>query len=1107
MALQELTRRLENALDLLRHRVEEAWTTAIAFDCSSEVKKIITFAVDKKGIMTLSNLCEMFESRAELAPRLSKLSAELLEDVVRPMLEPVRESTCAWICLQERQEEIESVVLRKVSSRAPHEAAASTLQSLNALLSCLAASLFGHQQAQRCQQIFSHEFLPALIDTCIAYLQSQMPSHLVTTQYEGTFSVLEQLASAARGVHENLDRNFNLANDLISQSEMDVSHSVSYNPKRLLEWANSVRIRFLSLLADEGRLSARTLLVSENAEMGGWKASQVEFEAEVDVSEVAAEEQNLRRHGTLRSGRESRGSLETEDHFRPKDDAGERSSESPQLPMGPSLAFPLSSRSSTQSSSGSKGKGRLGGVRIVKPHHQLGSGPVPEVNDDALWGFDEGMDASLSSRPTPSPNEPSLDTSRPSSNLIEKSSSLAVEDDAWFAEEGNETFIDPEGGLSARTKRTPASKARGEILPTDESLMCFGEQEEQEEVDVDEDAWGLSTEERRQLAEKGAIRVPSTMSITHVAQGAKDHNKTIEDSAEEPTKTGQDNAVARTGKGEDGSADTVVSDREEGEGGPSMSQMCTSAQRNPSLPSFDPAMLENISWSSRDSLLRDEGMQDHKDEDEDNDAWAFSKTEHPSTRGEEHRNPGEAVGSANAMKKHETSSSLAELETPISSACDASAETLIPVKEDDDVKLTRATETKRTEEALSKTNLGTTYNEEEVQESRQWQHQIQADQTHMAVSKSSRAAPSSSSSDTHDQDGSDPWGDLDCISIPMSLPVSSDGESGDDIAGPQSRSEEGTSRKDTTHAILDVKTFAPRATNNSKGLNTVEEPSEEEWSWNDDEQDRRGVLSETHLSGPKPSLPTFRRERRLESGADLDATESSLIIGKRDMPSTTRSITPRRSSGANLATPKLIETVKGSVTRSTHSNASPDDSSNASKEAMHISTGLDSSIETHENEKKIGSTNSSLTSNLLWSDVKTEMCTISQRSIDLIRLCNRLLEDYLRWTSLEQDSDASPLLAALVDISDLHRAIMPVSHADTLANVPSLAMQFANDCLYIAKEFAKMRQRLKIQGCQSDTLFHLERQEMLTMLVGRRSFDAQMVSPVASTRLVFWNSV
>ncbi|UZJ53238.1 hypothetical protein CBS101457_002558 [Exobasidium rhododendri] len=129
-----------------------------------------------------------------------------------------------------------------------------------------------------------------------------------------------------------------------------------------------------------------------------------------------------------------------------------------------------------------------------------------------------------------------------------------------------------------------------------------------------------------------------------------------------------------------------------------------------------------------------------------------------------------------------------------------------------------------------------------------------------------------------------------------------------------------------------------------------------------------------------------------------------------------------------------------------------------------------------------------------------EGCVISQRSASLISLIEEVLGDIEAIHSEGQSEalDIDYLIFALNDIMDMHRALLPVGHADTLANVPSLAMQFANDCSYIGKEFQRLQARWEPiqnqrQGGSSSHFVDFKMQAQLTLALGRRTFDSQLL--------------
>jgi hypothetical protein len=126
-----------------------------------------------------------------------------------------------------------------------------------------------------------------------------------------------------------------------------------------------------------------------------------------------------------------------------------------------------------------------------------------------------------------------------------------------------------------------------------------------------------------------------------------------------------------------------------------------------------------------------------------------------------------------------------------------------------------------------------------------------------------------------------------------------------------------------------------------------------------------------------------------------------------------------------------------------------------------------------------------------------EKCVISKRSMTLIEVIQAVLGDIeaVLEENMGEVLKTSYLINALNDVLDMHRGLLPVGHADTLASVPSLAMQFANDCLYIGKELKVMRKRWDaIQSrLSSEEKLDFDQQAELTISLGRRSYDGQLL--------------
>lgn len=131
---------------------------------------------------------------------------------------------------------------------------------------------------------------------------------------------------------------------------------------------------------------------------------------------------------------------------------------------------------------------------------------------------------------------------------------------------------------------------------------------------------------------------------------------------------------------------------------------------------------------------------------------------------------------------------------------------------------------------------------------------------------------------------------------------------------------------------------------------------------------------------------------------------------------------------------------------------------------------------------------------------RKEKAIISQRSVDLIELIKDVFSDIEAIVD-EGHNELLPtsyLINTINDVLDMHRALLPVGHAETLATVPSLGMQFANDCKYISKELMDMQVLwksilVKIGHNDGNVILDLGKQAQLTMELGKRSFDGQLL--------------
>ncbi|SNX87452.1 uncharacterized protein MEPE_06162 [Melanopsichium pennsylvanicum] len=196
------------------------------------------------------------------------------------------------------------------------------------------------------------------------------------------------------------------------------------------------------------------------------------------------------------------------------------------------------------------------------------------------------------------------------------------------------------------------------------------------------------------------------------------------------------------------------------------------------------------------------------------------------------------------------------------------------------------------------------------------------------------------------------------------------------------------------------------------------------------------------------------------------------------------------------------------------------------------SMGIPAPVETHRNQPSVTSSRSVSMDSKAHSGTPTnkpaklskpvpeppalskEECSISQRSFDLVNLASSSMNKVISLLRGETHSDASiddveALSGTVFKIFELHRALMPVAHGEALRDVPSLAMQFFNDCEYLARELNRL---ITCQGgtitttwlssgdadgakrWESKELPKLEEEAALTRDLGQRWFEAQMTA-------------
>jgi len=140
---------------------------------------------------------------------------------------------------------------------------------------------------------------------------------------------------------------------------------------------------------------------------------------------------------------------------------------------------------------------------------------------------------------------------------------------------------------------------------------------------------------------------------------------------------------------------------------------------------------------------------------------------------------------------------------------------------------------------------------------------------------------------------------------------------------------------------------------------------------------------------------------------------------------------------------------------------------------------------------------------------RMETCKISKRSRELVELARQSLADAIILArAQDQAGDAPvgnpiPLLLATRDIFSLHSALLPTVHAKVLDNVPSLAMQFANDCQYLSKEMFELHEQITtnpdlgplLQSTSREVSdLDLSKEAMRHLLLGKQTFESQMAT-------------
>ena len=292
----------------------------------------------------------------------------------------------------------------------------------------------------------------------------------------------------------------------------------------------------------------------------------------------------------------------------------------------------------------------------------------------------------------------------------------------------------------------------------------------------------------------------------------------------------------------------------------------------------------------------------------------------------------------------------------------------------------------------------------------------------------------------------------------------------------------------------------------------------EAWGWEDDD-DNDDPVSSVAIQPTVPARPGSAASSTKSSTAERGRTSTELLT---DVKATrTRTESPRSVASPALrqAALRSASTAAGAVGTVQKGSSAMSRTSSSSSQQRPTSSGSPATVNSRSSraptqpvKSEVGGLEAmSKAPESASTQPLKEACCISKRSVELLRLANELLDDGLGLIEREVggnsgDIKLSPdvVLGSVNEMFELHRALMPVAHGQVLREVPSLAMQFFNDCEYLSRELeaiVKDRTQALYKAYGSSTgadaskqvLNKLQQQAELTKALGQRSFEAQMV--------------
>lgn len=456
-AIQQLGQRLNLLIKQVEQVIQESWHDCLRIGFSEDEGQASATVAPQSSVevggrqaqLTLANLLALLQDRAELIPLLNRFSNDLLRNIITPLLTiPQTTTSSSW-------KDVSSNGSWQASLKGGDAKPESALQAISALLLYLNEHFF--QIAGRLESLgklqfeFSRIVIPATVPLIIKYLKSLLPKSLQKPIQQETLGSLSAVSKIAIAVHASLKDNNYLIGGLEEEGE------------ELLDFAHNTGRYFLRHLAMISRSQARDMLLKEMN--GGWEGVKVEMEVEViqppqPIAKVEPEQVRIPN---------PKEEAEDED-WSAWDDAGAQGEshlsvanvkKAAGLDVKPTrVTSALSQRSASPASITSnrakQKKSALGGVRVVKPQDQLGSGPFPDESlDESSWGFDEGEQSNAT---------------QSSSSKIPNSAQVSMsvaddEEDAWFQEE---PLQQPSDTSAAHTSKSASNSIVSAPPPIDD---------------------------------------------------------------------------------------------------------------------------------------------------------------------------------------------------------------------------------------------------------------------------------------------------------------------------------------------------------------------------------------------------------------------------------------------------------------------------------------------------------------------------------------------------------------------------------------------------------------------------------------------------------------